>query len=175
MLVTRPACFSPVPAVPALGVPSAEGGIAEPKGGRDEPASHSSGSPRNHRRIPLHYPPPAPPYPALLRAGSRRSRVPAQGAAVSAQVQGSASPLCSLRGFAWAWASGLFLSDILVGGLSCWSCGCKSSSSFHRGPQPCLRVYSPALGRTLCVPRGLLLCVPLVRNPSSFNSLTACS
>lgn len=67
------------------------------------------------------------------------------------------------------------LSDTLVGGLSCWSCGCKSSSSFHRGPQPCLRVYLPALGRTLCVRRGLLLCVPLVRNPSSFNSLTACS
>ncbi|XP_049681350.1 peroxisomal biogenesis factor 16 isoform X2 [Accipiter gentilis] len=51
----------PIPAIPALGVPPAEGGVTEPKSRGDEPASHPSGSPRNHRRIPLHYPPSAPP------------------------------------------------------------------------------------------------------------------
>ncbi|KAM6360585.1 peroxisomal biogenesis factor 16 isoform 3-T3 [Alca torda] len=51
----------PVPAVPALGLPPAERGVAEPKSRGDEPASHPSGSPRNHRRIHLRYPPSAPP------------------------------------------------------------------------------------------------------------------
>lgn len=141
MLVTGPACFSPVPAVPALGVPSAEGGITEPKGGRDEPASHSSGSPRNHRRIPLHYPPPAPPYPALLHAGSRRSQVPAQGAVGSARVQGSASPLCSLRGFAWAWASFLTLWWVAS---AAGAVGASPPALFTGAPSPafgCIRLH----------------------------------
>ncbi|KAL2303382.1 hypothetical protein Nmel_008648, partial [Mimus melanotis] len=67
------------------------------------------------------------------------------------------------------------ISFTLVPCLSHWSCGCKSSSPFPRGPQPCLRMYSLALGRTLWVCRGSLLYVPLVRNLSSFHSLTVCS
>lgn len=92
VLVARSTCFSPIPAVPALGVPPAEGGVAEPKSGGDEPASHPSGSPRNHRRIHLRYPSSAPPYPALVACGlTPLPRVPAEGAAGSALVQGSAT------------------------------------------------------------------------------------
>lgn len=168
VLLTRPACFSPVPAVTALGVPPAEGGIAEPKSRGDEPASHSSGSPRNHRRIHLHYPPPAPPYPALLRAGSRRWRCQQRVLRArpgAGQCLASSAPCTALLGHG---ARDSSLSYNLVPGLSHYS-------PFLRGPKHCLRVCSPALGRTLRICRGSLLCVPLVRNLSSFHSLTVCS
>lgn len=158
MLVTRPACFSPFPAVATLGIPPAEGGIAEPKSGGDEPAPHSSGSPRDHRRIHLHYPPPAPPYPAVLCAGSQRSRC--QQRVLRARPGCRAVPRQprSLRGSAWARHSAHFPFLHFGGWPQHRSCGCKSSNPFPLGPQPCLRGYWPALGRTLWVCRQSLHC-----------------
>ncbi|XP_052638049.1 peroxisomal biogenesis factor 16 isoform X2 [Harpia harpyja] len=129
----------PIPAVPALGVPPAEGGVTEPKSRGDEPASHPSGSPRNHRRIPLHYPPSAPPYPALAACGLTpqprcRQRVlraqPCCGA-VPHQASLSLLLLCLGRGL----GTPLF-SYALTAGLSHWSCGHKSSSPFPGLPPP---------------------------------------
>lgn len=51
--------------------------------------------------------------------------------------------------------------------------GASPPALFTGAPSPalgCIRLHLAEL----CA-RGLLLCVPLVRNPSSFNSLTACS
>lgn len=175
MLVTRPACFSPFPAVAALGIPPAEGGVAEPKSGGDEPASHSSGSPRNHRRIHLHYPPPAPPYPAVLRAGSQRSRCRQRVLRARSWCRAVPRQLRSLRRSARARHSALFPFLHFSGWPQHRSCGGKSSNPFPRGPQPCLRGCSPARGRPLWVCRQSLLCMPLVRNLSSFHSLTVCS
>lgn len=134
--MTIPPCFSPFPAVTALGVSPAEGGIAEPKSRGDEPASHSSGSPRNHSRIHLHYPPPAPPYPALFRAGSHRSRCQQRVLRARPGCRAVSRQLGSLRGSAGARGSPLF--PFLHSGLSHQSCGCKSSSPFPRGPSPAL-------------------------------------
>lgn len=137
VLVTSSACFSPIPAIPALGVPPAEGGVTEPKSRGDEPASHPSGSPRNHRRIPLHYPPSAPPYPALAvcrltpQPGCRQRVLWARPCCRAVPCQASLSLLVLCLG---GGLRTLFFSYALRARLSHWSCGRKSSSPFPGPP-----------------------------------------